>query len=287
MKLTVEQYINGYITNNLKNNEGEYKINDILVLMAFYFNTSKDKLYLDIRNMVLSDKDKLQLDSLLDKYYIKKIPLQYLTNKQYFFNEEYFVNENVLIPRQDTEILVEEAIKYINKYTLKDMLDMCTGSGCIGISIANNSDVENITLVDISNDALEVAKKNILLNNVEKNITIIQSNLFTNLQGKKFDIIVSNPPYIKTSDINNLDEHVKHEPYLALDGGVDGMDIYTRIIKNAKDYLNSNGILMLEIGYDELEDIKNILEEYKEYKFLECIRDFGGHDRVVVCSLNN
>lgn len=285
MELTIEEYIKRYIKLNLYNKK--YERNDILVLISNYLNLSKEKLFLNIKNIRIKDEKIKELDSILNKYYIENIPLQYITHKQLFFNEEYYVDENVLIPRQDTEILVEEAIKYINKYNFKSLLDMCTGSGCIGISISNNSSIENITLVDISKEALEVVRKNIKLNNVKKNITTIQSDLFNNLKDKEFDIIVSNPPYIKTNDISSLDEHVKKEPYIALDGGIDGMYIYIRILNEAKDHLSNNGLLILEIGYDELEDIKEIITMHNEYELIDNIRDLGNNDRVVVIRVNN
>ena len=166
------------------------------------------------------------------------------------------------------------------------MLDMCTGSGALGISIANNSCIKETTLVDISSKALEVAKKNIKINNVSKNINIVCSDLFSNLDNKKYDIIVSNPPYIKTDDIYSLDEYVKKEPLTALDGGEDGVAIYRRILKEAMEYLNNNGIIIFEIGYDELLPLKEIIKSYKEYNFIKCVKDLSGNDRVVVIQYN-
>ena len=280
MNLTINEYINNYITNNLKNIE--YLKNDILVIIADYLNMDKNKLYLVLNTRTLNNKEIDDITNKLNKYYIDNIPLQYITNKQAFFNENYFVNENVLIPRQDSEILVEEAIKYINSENLTSLLDMCTGSGALGISIANNSCIKEVTLVDISNNALEVAKKNIEINNVSKNINIVCSDLFSNLDNKKYDIIISNPPYIKTEDIYSLDEYVKKEPLIALDGGIDGLAIYRKILKEAKEHLNDNGIIIFEIGYDELEDIKSIVKMYKEYNYIKCVKDLGGNDRVVI-----
>ena len=280
MNLTINEYINSYITNNLKNIE--YLKIDILVIVANYLNIDKNKLYLVLNTKTLNNKEIDDITDKLNKYYIDNIPLQYITNKQAFFNENYFVNENVLIPRQDSEILVEEAIKYINSENLTSLLDMSTGSGALGISIANNSCIKEVTLVDISNKALEVAKKNIEINNVSKNINIVCSDLFSNLDNKKYDIIISNPPYIKTGDICSLDEYVKKEPLIALDGGIDGLAIYRKILKEAMEHLNDNGILIFEIGYDELEDIKIILNKHKEYSFIKCVKDLGGNDRVVI-----
>lgn len=285
MQYTITEYISEYIKSKL--NKKDYYLNDIYILIAYYLKISKNELYLKKDSIIIDENMKQELDKLLNKMYTEEIPLQYITHNQFFYNEKYFVNENVLIPRQDTEVLVERAIWYIRKYNLKSLLDMCTGSGCVGISIANNSNIENITLVDISKKALEVANRNIELNKVKKQIELISSDLFSNLKDKKYDIIVSNPPYIKTEDIESLDEMVKKEPHIALDGGKNGMDIYIRILKDAKKFLNNKAILMFEIGFDELDDIKNIIMQHKEYKIVECIKDLANKDRVVVCQYNH
>ena len=280
--LSIEEYIKEYIDSRLK--DKYYERNDIYVLVSFYLNISKEILYLTQKERKITYQEKIELNKILDKYYIQNIPLQYITNKQVFYNEEYFVNENVLIPRQDTEVLVEKAIEYINKNNFESLLDMCTGSGCVGISIANNSNIKNITLVDISKKALEVANENIKINKVGKPIIAICSDLFTNLKDeKKYDIIVSNPPYIKTKDMSFLDVKVKKEPALALDGGEDGVNIYIKILEQAKKFLNDGAIIMFEIGYDELESIKAIILKYREYEMIESIKDLGNNDRVIVC----
>ena len=192
---------------------------------------------------------------------------------------------------------------------------MCTGSGAIGISIIKNVNIENasIELIDISKNALNVAKRNITTNGVYEKVKVIESDLLTKkieeiktavkeiensnenintddkenknllLEDLKVDMIISNPPYIKTDVIPTLQEEVKKEPHLALDGGKDGLSIYRRIIKEAKEVLKINGLLLLEIGYDQLEDIKQIINENKEYKILEDIKDYGGNDRGIIC----
>ena len=282
-EITLEKYIAKYINKNaLKNSEYAYK--DIMILISNYLNISKDKLYTMLKDMYLDSRQAVEINDLLNKYFIDNIPLQYLTNLKLFFNEKYFVNENVLIPRDDTEILVEKAIDYIDKYSLKNIIDICTGSGCIGISIANNSSIDKVLLVDISKSALDVAEKNVKLNNVKKDISLIRSDLFLNIPNNiKYDIIVSNPPYIPTNDILSLDVKVQKEPRLALDGGKDGMDIYRSIINDARPYLKDNGFLLFEIGYDELESIKKIFSNYKEYEILESVKDLAGNDRVIIC----
>ena len=215
--------------------------------------------------------------------------MAYIIGKVNFYNEQYIVNHDVLIPWLDSEILVEKAIEYINNENLNTMLDMCTGSGCIGISITKNSKIKYTTLIDVSKEALEIANKNIILNKVDKKCSTIHSDLFSSLNNSniKYDIIVSNPPYIPTKDINGLDASVKKEPTIALDGGKDGMDFYRKILKQALNHLNNNAVLIFEIGYDELEKFKEIINRYAEYKVVESLKDYGGNDRVVVCRFQN
>lgn len=281
-----EILLNEYINNYTKLNLDKYELNDMLRIVAKVKKVNKEEVHINLKSMVLSFEEQIILDTLFDKYYKKNIPLQYILGKQYFYNEEYEVNENVLIPRSDTEILVEKAIEYINKENLETMIDMCTGSGCVGISIAKNSNIKFGFLVDISSKALEVASKNNILNGTNKNLSILKSNLFDefkNIQQSKFDIIVSNPPYIKTDVIKTLDKHVQNEPHLALDGGKDGLFVYKKIINQSKQILRHNGYLMLEIGYDQLNKIVKLIEKEKEYEIVEMVKDLAGNDRVVIC----
>ena len=287
-KILLKEFLNNYIDNLNK----EKKISDIssdecLRIIAKSLKKDKNYIYLHLNDIYLNDSDIKNISSMLKMRYIENIPLQYILGKQNFFKEEYIVNENVLIPRQDTEILVETAIYYINKNKYVSLLDLCTGSGCVGISIANNSNISKVDLVDISENALKVASKNICLNDVKKEIKVILSDLFTKLDtNNKYDIIVSNPPYIKKQDILSLSEEVKKEPLLALDGGKSGTIFYKKILENAYGYLNKNGMIIFEIGYDELEDIKKIIAEYEHYTYINGIKDLGGNDRVVVISFN-
>ena len=283
-KLTLKEYINKYVKENL--DKIEYDISDILRIIAHYKNTTKDNLYINLDTISINLKDQIVIESLLNKLYKENIPLQYITNSQFFYNEEYFVNENVLIPRQDTEILVEKAIWYITNENLTTLIDMCTGSGCVGISIAKNTDIKIAFLVDISKKALDVANKNIELNDVFNKVKTIHSDLFNVFLDKAentYDIIVSNPPYIPTNDILSLDENVKKEPFIALNGGKDGMDVYRKIFTQAKKVLKNNEILLLEIGYDELAKITELIKNDDNYILVESVKDLGGNDRVVVC----
>lgn len=215
----------------------------------------------------------------------KGIPLQHITHKQEFMKMDFFVNEDVLIPRQDTEILVEEVIKIGQKTNAKKILDLCTGSGAIAVSLAKYLPNTEITAIDISNEALKIAKKNAISNNVEEQITFISSDMFTNLNEEKFDIIVSNPPYIKTDVIRNLDIQVKNDPHIALDGGKDGLDFYRKIINNANKYLKYNGYLCLEIGFDQKIDVIELIENTEKFEGTYSKKDLYDNDRIIVTQL--
>ena len=239
------------------------------------------------RQEIIANLDKEVKEEQRVRYYlalieiIQGMPIQYITNKQEFMKLDFYVDENVLIPQPDTEILVEKAIEEAKKIGNVEILDMCTGSGCIGISIAKNIENAKVTLVDISKNAIEIAKKNALRNKVESQLTFIQSNMFEKVE-KKFDIIVSNPPYIKTDVIPKLDKQVQNEPHIALDGGKDGLKFYKIIIEEAKKYLEENGKLILEIGYDQKEELENLIKQSGQYKKIEVIKDLSQNDRVII-----
>lgn len=203
-------------------------------------------------------------------------PVDKIFGKAYFYGLEFVVDENVLTPRPETELLVEIAVKEIEDNNYKTALDLCTGSGCIAIAIAKNSNVD-ITASDISAKALKIAKQNAKNNNV--NINFIKSNMFSEIDGK-FDLIVSNPPYIATEDIEGLDEEVKnHDPRLALDGGELGLKYYNIIHENLRKKLNENGTLIMEIG-DEQRDL--IMSLFTDFKLVHCIKDLSGNDRIII-----
>ena len=210
----------------------------------------------------------------------KGIPLQHITHRQEFMKMDFFVDENVLIPRSDTEILVEEVIKIAQKYNSPRILDLCTGSGAIAISLKKFVPNADITAVDISEKALEIAQKN--AEKLEAKINFVKSDLFDKLDNKKFDIIVSNPPYIRKDEIKKLSEEVQKEPKIALDGGEDGLDFYRIIAEQAINYLKTGSFLCFEIGYNQKNDVIKIIEDEQNYKNTYCKKDLYGNDRIII-----
>ncbi len=212
------------------------------------------------------------------------IPIQYITNNQEFMNLNFYVDENVLIPQPDTETLVEEVI---NEYKEKkcEILDLCTGSGAIAISLAKYINESNIVASDISMKALQIAKLNAEKNLVRKKIEFIESDMFNKIYKDDFDIIVSNPPYIKTKVIEELDKQVKNEPYIALDGGADGLKFYKIIIENAYKYIKNEGKVFFEIGYDQKNELINLFKKNNHYENIYSKKDLGGNDRIIVATV--
>ena len=254
------------------------------VKMILSDTLNKEKEYLLVHDQDELDEDILKVfDERLNKLISGK-PIQYILNKQDFMGLHFYVDENVLIPQPVTENLVEEVIKIseilkMGKEQLK-VLDMCTGSGAIAVSLSKYIDKALIYASDISINALDVAKKNAKSNSLD--ITFIHSDLFNDIEiSNQFDIIVSNPPYIETEVIKSLSKEVQEEPIIALDGGKDGLDFYREIIKCAKEYLIKDGYLVLEIGYDQKDSVIKLLQD-NDYKNIYSKKDLSGNDRVVV-----
>lgn len=213
----------------------------------------------------------------------QRVPLQQIIGEQEFMSMNFKVDENVLIPRQDTEILVETVLELRGEVREPQyILDIGTGSGCIAVSLAVNLGNSRVTAVDISEAALGVAQKNAFSNGVADRLTFIKSNLFSALpQDSEFDIVVSNPPYIPTADIDGLEPEVKcFEPMLALDGGIDGLDFYRRISEGAKKHLRAKGLIAFEVGIYQADAVSLILKE-DSYCNIKVIKDLSGIDRVV------
>lgn len=228
----------------------------------------------------VTEEELAQYKEMLEKRSVH-IPLQQIIGRQSFMGLDFYVDENVLIPRQDTELLVEEALKELHDGMR--ILDMCTGSGCILLSLLKYSnDCEGIG-ADISEEALKVAERNRVQLGLE-NATFIRSDLFEAVEGK-FDLLVSNPPYICSDVIDTLMPEVReHEPRQALDGSADGLHFYRRILAECRTYLKPGGILLFEIGYDQGEAVKRLMEE-NGFLEVEVKKDYGRLDRVVLGTL--
>ena len=260
----------------LNNNEVDDSIFKAKILLAFELEV--DMQYLNIHfDDEVGDKILRRFQEDIQKV-ISGIPVQYITKNQEFYGLDFYVDENVLIPQPDTEILVQEVIEIAKKFTKKPkIVDICTGSGAIAIAVAKNIEAD-IVASDISEKALQIAKRNALENEV--NIKFLRSDMFENIE-EKFDIIVSNPPYIESQTIDTLPKEVRNEPIIALDGGNDGLDFYRILAQNSKKYLSKNGILAVEIGYNQGKVVSNL---FKNCGLVNVYtkKDFCGNDRIVV-----
>lgn len=247
-------------------------VSEVNILFMEALNLSKLQL---LQKSSLTNSEKKIIDKCIKKR-LKGMPIQKIFKRAYFYGLEFYINKNVLCPRPETELLVEEVLSKNGK----DILDLCTGSGAIAISVANNTHA-NITASDISRKALFVAQKNAKKHNLQ--IQFVKSNLFNNIKGQ-FDIIVSNPPYIPSKDCLNLDVEVKNfDPKISLDGGADGLDFYRQIAIQSKRHLKVNGYLILEVGFDQANAVKNILLQ----NGFACYgkNDYNGIERIVVGEL--
>lgn len=288
--------------------DGEYKLSaagcmdakiDAEELYCYLTNTDRVGLFL---------RSEEEVDPLTEKKYneliarrASRVPLQHITGSQEFMGYKFRVVPGVLVPRQDTETLVTEAARIIQQNPDRKpsffsrlcgskeltVLDLCCGSGIIGISLAKICGDIRVIGTDISEKAIELAKDN--ATSLRTKVEFVQGDMFSALEqkpykGMKYDMIVSNPPYIRTNMIAMLQDEVKvHEPMLALDGGKDGLDYYRQIVDKAAEYLNPNGWLLLEIGYDQGEILRKRLRDANKYTPAEVIKDLAGRDRVVKC----
>jgi release factor glutamine methyltransferase len=212
------------------------------------------------------------------------MPLQYITKSQEFMGLDFYVDERVLIPRQDTETLVETVIDIIRKEKLKEIIEIGSGSGCISVSLAHFLEDVKITAIDISQEALDVTFKNAVFHGVNDRINCVKSNLLDDYTGEpnSIDLIISNPPYISKDEMSSLMEEVNdYEPKLALTDGLDGLTFYRKISKQAKQFLKLNGILAYEIGYNQSEAVTEIMIN-EGFKDIKVIKDLAGKDRVIV-----
>lgn len=247
---------------------------DARLLLEHVTGMDRNGLLLYGREEVPADKEREYLDLIGRR--TAHVPLQHLTGHQEFMGLDFAVNEHVLVPRQDTECLVEEAMLYTEDGM--KVLDVCTGSGCIIISLARYKNGLEAVGCDISGEALKVAGINAAENDTD--VKFVLSDLYDAIDDK-FDVIVSNPPYIRTGVIEGLMEEVRdHEPRIALDGGEDGLDFYRRLLDGADEHLLPGGMILFEIGFDQGEAVSSLMKE-RGFKDVTVVKDLAGNDRVV------
>ena len=288
-----KQTINSLLKKGIENlGEGDY-FNPLLdAQMLLMFLLDRDKLYIYTHGKDEVEEGIEEEFMKLIELRAKRYPLQYIIGKQEFMGLDFKVREGVLVPRPDTEVLVEKIIDivengYFGEQSPINIVDIGTGSGAITLSLAHYIKNSSLYSVDISDIALEVAKENAVLHQLEDRVCFLKGSMLEplyakNLQGK-IDILVSNPPYIASKVIEELQTEVSsYEPKLALDGGEDGLDFYREITDGAAEFLSEQGILAFEIGYDQGEAVCDLLHKNGNFKKIECFADLSGLDRVVI-----
>ena len=255
-------------------------MNEAELVLTHLLNCDRLSLYLN-KDTDLGEDKSLLISSIL-KRRIKGEPVQYILGATEFMGLEFKVDRRVLIPRPETEILVEAAIEMIKAGGIRspDILDLGTGSGCIAISLANHIPDSKITAIDISLEALEVAARNAYLNQAQ--IEFIQSDLFAALGSQRFDLIISNPPYVSTQELNTLAKEISFEPILALEAGFDGFDFYRRIISQAAGWLKEGGLLAFEVGQNQASRVRDMLRAQEKFDDVSTIKDYNNIQRVLI-----
>lgn len=253
-----------------------------LILQKSLGDVDRIYIHINLNKELSNDEYNLFLSMIKDR--INGRPVAYIVGNREFMGLDFFVKEGVLIPRPDTEVLVEEIIELCKNKDEVEILDIGTGSGAITVSLAKYIEKSTIKSLDISDIPLEVGKKNAMNNDVDNKIEFIKSDLFSSIKDKniKFDVIVSNPPYIPKKDMDTLHTQVKdYEPYNALEGGIDGLDFYRDITDQSKCYLKEDGILAYEVGHDQAKDVSDIMKD-NGYTKIYTKKDIQGIDRVVI-----
>lgn len=280
--MTIKELINQAVI-MMKNDNIESPKMKARLLLEATLNKTKEYIMVYDNKEVSGEERALYIKNV--KRLIMGEPLQYITGKQEFMKLNFLVTKDVLVPRQDTELLAQEVINITKSMQNPIVLDLCTGSGIIAVSVAKYVTNAKIYAVDISSKALEIAKKNAEFNGVINNIEFVESNMFSKIRNMKFDVIVSNPPYIESKLIKKLPKDVQNEPKIALDGGKDGLDFYRIIAENGYKYLNRQGYICLEIGYNQKIEVLKILKDQKRYINTYSKKDLCENDRVIVTQI--
>lgn len=270
--MNIQELIQLMINSNIEEVEAKREVK--MLLEHFCNHTEKDSLL----GKTLSEGDLKLLKEKIDLRINKHLPIQYIIGEAWFMGEFFKVTPDVLIPRDETEILVRKAIETINNNNFEDVLDIGTGSGCIACTIAKNTN-STVLGVDVSSDALRIALDNVTKLGINNRAIFRKSDLFERIRdGETFDLIISNPPYIPVG--TELSEEVMQEPQLALFAEEDGLYFYRKIIEQAPAYLNEKGYLMFELGINEANAVKSMME--KNFKNIEIIKDLASIDRVII-----
>ena len=258
------------------NNIKEAQLNAEILLCGI-LEVSRSKLYILRRESITEEQYKKYKEYLNRR--ITREPVDYILGNSEFMGLNFNVNSNVLIPRQETELIVEHANKFIKETKAKNILDLCTGSGCVAVSLAYYNDNVSVVASDVSEAALEVAKSNALINNVSEKIKFIKSDMFNNIIDEKFDIIISNPPYVKNDEYKGLEKEIFFEPKIAFLADDDGLTFYRIIAQKAKQYLNKKGVLLLELNSNISSKVADL---FNDFNSVSIVKDYSGLDRILI-----
>ena len=270
-----------WTTGHLKKHGSDTPRLDAEILLAFARNCQRIQLYTQF-DEPLTDAVRAHMRELVQRR-SKAEPVAYLVGRREFFSLNFRVTRDVLIPRPDTETLVMEVLDGVKGLTSPKVLDLCTGSGCVAIAVANNCKTALVTATDISPSAVAIARENMVQNQVADRVEAFESDLFATIPaGSRFDVIAGNPPYIPSAEIDQLDAEIsQHEPRLALDGGSDGLSVLKRIIDAAPDFAASKGLLLLEFTPEQAEELESLAVQHGGYEKISIRKDFGHRPRVL------
>lgn len=265
---------------HLKKNGSDTPRLDAEILLAHSRGCPRIQLYVQY-DEELGDEERLKMRELVKRRAAHE-PVAYLVGRREFFGLDFEVGRGVLIPRPDTETLVVQTLELAKPMEAPRVLDLCTGSGCIAVSVAKNCPRARLTAVEINSAVADFARRNIAKHGLGDRVELLEGDLFQPVAGREFDIIVSNPPYVPDGEIATLDPDVRlHEPELALRGGADGLDIVRRIVADSAKFLTATGALLLEISSEQAESVVKLFEEHGGFEPARIAKDLAGHSRVV------